>query len=154
MLEKQMKYKILVINGPNLNLLGRREPEIYGATTLETIIKNMHDKAAELNFELDTLQSNHEGIIVDAIQEATKNNYAFIIINPGAFSHYSIAIRDAIAAIPIHVIEVHLSNIFRREHFRSNSVIAPVSIGQIVGFKAEGYILALEAAHRILNNKE
>ncbi|MDL2281099.1 type II 3-dehydroquinate dehydratase [Selenomonadales bacterium OttesenSCG-928-I06] len=154
MLEKQMKSKILVINGPNLNLLGRREPEIYGAATLETIIKNMQDKAAELNLELDTFQSNHEGVIVDAIQEATKNNYAFIIINPGAFSHYSIAIRDAIAAIPIPVIEVHLSNIFRREHFRSNSVIAPVSIGQIVGFKAEGYILALEAAYRILNNKE
>ena len=152
-MKKQAEIKkILLINGPNLNLLGKRQPEIYGADSLETIIKNMQDKAAELNLELDTLQSNHEGVIVDAIQEATKK-YSFIIINPGAFSHYSIAIRDALASIDMPAIEVHLSNIFKREHFRSHSVISPVTIGQVVGFKGDGYILALEAAHKILTNK-
>lgn len=142
--------KILVMHGPNLNLLGTREPEIYGHTTLEDINQLIIDKAKKHNVDVDTLQSNHEGVLVDAIQEAQKKNYDYIILNAAAFTHYSIAIRDAIAAISVPVIEVHLSNIHTREEFRHNSIISPVVMGQICGFGADSYMAALEVVLRRL----
>lgn len=137
--------KVLVINGPNLNLLGQREKEIYGAETLEDIARKMNAEAMKLNIDLSFIQTNHEGEIIDKIHES-KGEIDTIIINPGAYTHYSIAIRDAIKAVEIPAIEVHLSNIHAREEFRSKSVIAPVCVGQISGFGSIGYILALNAA--------
>ncbi|HOQ38551.1 MAG TPA: type II 3-dehydroquinate dehydratase [Acetivibrio sp.] len=137
--------KVLVINGPNLNLLGQREKEIYGAETLEDIARKMNAEAMKLNIDLSFIQTNHEGEIIDKIHES-KGKIDTIIINPGAYTHYSIAIRDAIKAVEIPAIEVHLSNIHAREEFRSKSVIAPVCVGQISGFGSIGYILALNAA--------
>jgi 3-dehydroquinate dehydratase-2 len=137
--------KVLVLNGPNLNLLGQREPEVYGRTTLEDIEKSLHAKADELSVEIDFRQSNHEGELVGWIQSA-KAGYAVILLNAGAYTHTSVALRDAIAATGIPTVEVHLSNIFGREQFRHHSVIAPVCKGQISGFGAYSYILALEAA--------
>ncbi|MEW6097074.1 MAG: type II 3-dehydroquinate dehydratase [bacterium] len=135
--------KILVIHGPNLNLLGKREPEVYGNITLDEINQELEKLAKELLVELKIIQSNHEGEIIDEIQ---KTDADVIIINPGAFTHTSIAIRDAIAARDIPTIEVHLSNIYKREEFRHKSLIAPVCVGQISGFGMESYILAVEAA--------
>lgn len=135
--------KILVIHGPNLNLLGKREPGVYGAVTLAEIDDMLAGQAAAAGIGLDSLQTNHEGAIVDAIQEAP-SRYAGIIINPAAFTHYSVAIRDAIAAIDLPVIEVHLSNIYSREEFRHHSVTAPVVKGQITGLGPKGYLLALQ----------
>jgi len=137
--------KVLIINGPSLNLLGTREKGIYGSETLEEIAKKVNIEALRLNVEVDFVQSNHEGEIIDKIHNA-RENYDMLIINPGAFTHYSIAIRDAIKAVEIPTIEVHLSNIHAREEFRSKSVIAPVCIGQICGFGSNSYILALNAA--------
>ncbi|HPD00386.1 MAG TPA: type II 3-dehydroquinate dehydratase [Acetivibrio sp.] len=137
--------KVLVINGPNLNLLGQREKEIYGKETLEDIARKMNAEAMKLNIDLSFIQTNHEGEIIDKIHES-KGKIDNIIINPGAYTHYSIAIRDAIKAVEIPAIEVHLSNIHAREEFRSKSVIAPVCAGQISGFGSMGYILALNAA--------
>ncbi|SDD36015.1 type II 3-dehydroquinate dehydratase [Sporomusa acidovorans] len=139
------KKRVLVLHGPNLNLLGKREPDIYGATTLQTINDRLNARAAELGLELTIIQTNYEGKMIDAIQQA-QDNYACIIINPAAFTHYSVAVRDALAAINVPAIEVHLSNIYRREEFRHHSVISPVAVGQIAGFGADGYLLALEAA--------
>lgn len=139
--------KILIINGPNLNLLGFRERDIYGTENLQDIAIMINREAQELDVEVDFVQSNHEGEIIDKLHEA-KNIYDSVIINPGAYSHYSIAIRDAIKAISIPVIEVHLSNIYAREEFRSKSVVAPVCLGQISGFGSFGYVLALRAAMR------
>lgn len=136
--------KILVLNGPNLNLLGTREPEIYGSTTLADIRARMEARAGEAGIELDFLQSNHEGVLVDAIQQAN-HRYDYIIFNAAAFTHYSIAIRDAVAAIDVPVIEVHISNIHQREAFRHTSLLAPVALGQISGLGAESYMAALEA---------
>lgn len=136
--------KILVLNGPNLNLLGTREPEIYGSLTLEDINERLRRRAEAVGLDMECLQSNHEGVLVDAIQ-AAQGTMDYIILNAAAFTHYSIAIRDAIAAIDVPVIEVHLSNIHRREEFRHKSVIAPVVLGQIVGLGAESYMAALEA---------
>ena len=136
--------KILVLNGPNLNLLGTREPEIYGSLTLEGINERLRRRAEAAGLDMDCLQSNHEGVLVDAIQ-AAQGTMDYIILNAAAFTHYSIAIRDAIAAIDVPVIEVHLSNIHRREEFRHKSVIAPVVLGQIAGLGAESYMAALEA---------
>lgn len=136
--------KILVLNGPNLNLLGTREPEIYGHTTLQDINDRIEKRAAEAGIAVDFLQSNHEGVLVDAVQ-AANHKYDYIIFNAAAFTHYSIALRDAIAAIDVPVIEVHLSNIHQREEFRHTSVLAPVAMGQICGFGAESYMAALEA---------
>jgi 3-dehydroquinate dehydratase-2 len=138
--------RILVINGPNLNLLGTREKDIYGTETLESIAKRMYEEAEKLTMELDFIQSNHEGEIIDRIHEA-RGKYNVIIINAGAYSHYSTAIRDAIKAVKIPAIEVHLSNIYNREEFRSKSVIAPVCVGQISGFGGNSYIVALHAAN-------
>ena len=142
--------KVLVLHGPNLNLLGKREPEIYGRTTLDDINGRIAARAKEAGMEADFLQSNHEGVLVDALQGAPEKGYAFVILNAAAFTHYSVAIRDAIAAIDVPVIEVHLSNIHRREEFRRHSVISPVVIGQIAGFGAESYMAALEIVIRRL----
>ena len=136
--------RILVLHGPNLNLLGTREPEIYGYTTLDDINTMIAARAAEAGIETAFYQSNHEGDLVDAIQQAN-HKFDFIIFNAAAFTHYSIAIRDAIAAIDVPVIEVHLSNIHKREEFRHTSVLAPVAMGQISGLGVESYLAALEA---------
>lgn len=132
--------RILVINGPNLNLLGKREPEIYGTQTLADIHDELAKKFPEHQFTF--FQSNHEGEIIDTLQSAMDGRFDGIILNPGAFTHYSYAIRDAIAALSAPVIEVHLSNIHLREKFRRESVIAPVCKAQVSGFGASGYILA------------
>ncbi len=136
--------KVLVLHGPNLNLLGRREPAVYGLTTLAEIDRSLTELGAELGLAVECVQSNHEGVLVDRIQGAM-DHFSGIIINPGAFTHYSIALRDAIAAAGIPTIEVHLSNVHAREEFRRHSVIAPVAVGQITGFGALGYSLALRA---------
>lgn len=136
--------KILVLNGPNLNLLGIREKDIYGNETLNDIAKKTVEEGLKLGLEVDFFQSNHEGEIIDKIHSA-RTIYEKIIINPGAYTHYSIAIRDAIKSVEIPTIEIHLSNIHAREEFRSKSVIAPVCIGQICGFGSQSYILALMA---------
>lgn len=136
--------KVLVLHGPNLNLLGTREPEIYGSTTLADIAAMLKKRAAEEGVELVSVQSNYEGKLVDEIQQARANGFDYIILNAAAFTHYSIAIRDAIAAVDVPVIEVHLSNIHRREEFRHHSVISAVVLGQIAGFGADSYMAALE----------
>jgi len=137
--------KLLVINGPNLDLLGKRQPELYGKLTLKEINERMVKLAKELQCEVEFFQSNHEGEIVDTIGEA-KGKFDFLIINPAAYTHTSVAIRDAISATGIPAIEVHLSNIYAREEFRRKSLITPVAVGQICGFGPDGYLLALRAA--------
>ncbi len=137
--------KILVIHGPNLNLLGKREKSIYGKTTLPEINRCLEREAGEEKIDLDFFQSNHEGEIVSKIQEAD-DRYAAILLNPAAFTHTSIAIRDAVAAVGIPVIEVHLSNIHARESFRKESYVSPVAAGVIFGFGKESYLLALKGA--------
>jgi len=141
--------KILVINGPNLNLLGKREPGIYGGKSLEEINNILAALAAGNGAELEFFQSNAEGAMVDAIQNAA-GRYAGIIINPAAYTHTSIAIRDAIAAVALPTVEVHLSNVYSREEFRHKSLIAPVALGQITGFGPTGYELALLGLLRYL----
>lgn len=140
--------RILVLNGPNLNLLGTREPEIYGRMTLNDINELLRERAKKAGVDtIDFLQSNYEGELVEAIQKA-RGRYDFILLNAGALTHYSIALRDAIASVPVPVIELHLSNIHRREEFRRTSVIAPVVVGQICGFGIDSYIAALDIAIR------
>ncbi|MCK5306262.1 MAG: type II 3-dehydroquinate dehydratase [Candidatus Omnitrophica bacterium] len=145
-------YQILLIHGPNLNLLGEREPEVYGKVTIEKINAELEKEAGRLNIKLKIVQSNHEGEIVDLIGKA-KNEFQGIIINPAAYTHTSVAIRDAISAASIPAIEVHLSNIYAREEFRHTSLIAPVSRGQISGFGMHSYILGLTAMTKILKDK-
>lgn len=145
--------KILVLHGPNLNLLGIREPHIYGKTTLEEINNRLLKRAHRLAIELEIHQSNHEGDLIDTIH---KNMLRVdgIIINPGAFTHYSYAIRDALSATDLPIIEVHLSNIYSREDFRKTSVIAPIAKGQITGLGPLGYELALEGIVEVIKSKK
>ena len=140
-----MTDTVFVINGPNLNLLGTREPRIYGSQTLADIGEMLEQRARVLKLKLDLRQSNHEGVLVDWLHEALAKASA-VIINAGGYSHTSIAIRDAVAALPIPVIEVHLSNVYAREGFRRQSMIAQVARGSIVGLGPLGYMLALDAA--------
>ncbi|MBS4760153.1 MAG: type II 3-dehydroquinate dehydratase [Clostridium sp.] len=138
--------RILIINGPNINLLGTREPEIYGTLTLEKINNELDNFAKELGVEIVTFQSNIEGEIVDAIQKAKSHewNCNGIVINPAAYTHTSVAIRDAISAVELPTVEIHISNIHAREEFRKNSLTAPVCIGQICGFGLDSYKLGLK----------
>lgn len=142
-----------MINGPNLNLLGTREKDIYGTKSLETIAAEVNEEAKTLGVETQFAQSNHEGGIIDIIHGA-REKFDMLLINAGAYTHYSIAIRDAIKAVELPAIELHLSNIHNREEFRSKSMIAPVCIGQICGFGSNSYILALKAAVIFLREKE
>ena len=144
--------KILVIHGPNLNLLGSREPEIYGKDTLDNINEEIKAWAGREGVTVKIKQSNHEGEIVDSIGKA-KDEFDLILINPAAYTHTSVAIRDAISAVGIPAIEVHLSNIYSREEFRHTSLIAPVCHGQVSGFGVHSYILGLQAALKMLKQK-
>jgi 3-dehydroquinate dehydratase II len=140
---------VLVVHGPNLNLLGEREPAVYGSTTLSQIDGQLKVLGRELGIEVETFQSNSEGAIVDRIQ-AARGRIDVLIINPAAYTHTSVAIRDAILAIGITCIEVHLSNVYKREPFRHHSTIADVAVGRIMGFGADGYMMALRAARKLV----
>ncbi|MGC8228453.1 type II 3-dehydroquinate dehydratase [Pseudobacillus badius] len=145
---------ILLLNGPNLNRLGKREPEIYGRETLQDLEKRIIAKGEEWGASVRTFQSNHEGELIDRIHLAADEKMDGIIFNPGAFTHYSYALRDAVASVPVPVIEVHISNIHSREPFREHSVIAPVAAGQIAGLGVIGYELALQAIIHIQGKGE
>lgn len=144
--------KILVMHGPNLNMLGTREPEIYGSTTLADINAMLEAQASEAGVETEFFQSNHEGALIEKIQQAAATSTDFIILNAGAFTHYSIALRDAIASVAVPVIEVHISNVHTREEFRHKSVIAPVVMGQILGFGTDSYTAAMYVAIKKLKS--
>lgn len=137
---------ILVLHGPNLNLLGTREPQHYGSTTLEQINAQLSERAASRGAQLQALQSNHEGVLIDRVHAARADGTDFIIINPGAFTHTSVALRDAFAGVGLPFIEVHLSNVHRREPFRHHSYFSDLAEGVIVGLGPQGYQLALDAA--------
>ena len=143
MMDEVSILRVLVLNGPNLNLLGTRKPEIYGTTTLADIEGMMRERAVELGIEMDFMQSNYEGELVEAIQKA-KGKYQYLLLNAAAYTHTSVAIRDAIEAVELPAVEIHLSNIHAREEFRHHSLIAPVCVGQICGFGAKSYLLALQ----------
>lgn len=145
--------RILIINGVNLNMLGYREPEQYGKITLKELEKELHAYSFGLGIDIETFQSNMEGAIVERIQQA-REHFDGIILNAGAYTHTSIAIRDAIITADMPVVEIHMSNIYRRENFRHESVIAPVCIGQIAGFKADSYKLGLKALVNYLSDNE
>ena len=147
--ENTGNQKVLVIHGPNLNMLGMREPDIYGHQTLEEIDAAQQAQADRLGLHIETFQSNHEGDIVDKIQQASGSCHG-IIINPAEYTHTSIAIRDVISLLSIPVVEVHLSNIYKRESFRRTSMISAVATAQISGFGDHGYLLALEGLARVL----
>jgi 3-dehydroquinate dehydratase II len=147
-----MAVPVLVLNGPNLNLLGTREPGVYGVATLADIERDCAAAGERLGLAIDFRQSNHEGTLVDWIQEAMTAARG-IVINPGAYTHTSVAIHDAIRAVGLPVIEVHLSNIFAREGFRHHSHVSPVAAGTICGFGAQGYVLALEAMQALVADK-
>lgn len=144
--------RVLVINGPNLNLLGQREPSVYGNTGLDVLVKALKKYGEELGILVDHVQTNSEGELIDKLHGAI-GQYEGIILNPGAYTHYSYAIRDAVASIDVPVLEVHISNIYAREEFRSRSVIAPVCVGQVSGLGIYGYQLALDYFRRYYNEK-
>lgn len=143
--------KILILNGSNLNLLGKREPEIYGSATLDEINKFLFDEGNTLGMRVECYQSNAEHELIERIHQAQNDDVAFIIINPGAFAHTSIALRDALLGMAIPFIEVHLSNIFARESFRQHSYLSDIAVGVISGLGAQGYSLALQAANKQIN---
>jgi 3-dehydroquinate dehydratase II len=143
----------LIINGPNLNRLGLREPDVYGSKTLTDLERELMLFAEKQGFQITCFQSNHEGDLIDAIHEADEQ-YNGVVLNPGAFTHYSYAIRDAIASVSLPVIEVHISNVHSREPFRHQSVTAPVTAGQIIGLGFEGYKYALLALHKKMGEKK
>ena len=145
--------RILVLHGPNLNLLGTREPQVYGQTSLAEIDHELRQRATAAGHELETFQSNHEGALVDCIQQRG-TQAALLLINPGAYTHTSVAIRDAILAVGLPVIEVHLSNIYRREPFRRQSYLADIALGQVTGFGSYSYVIALQAALHWLQQQE
>lgn len=138
--------QILVLNGPNLNLLGTREPGIYGADTLDSINASLAARATEAGLSLDCVQSNHEGVLVDRIHAARQDGTRFILINPGAFTHTSVALRDALLGVSIPFVEIHLSNVHARESFRQHSYFSDVAVGVICGLGPQGYALGLEFA--------
>jgi len=142
----KVRMKLLLLNGPNLNLLGTREPEVYGRTTLADIEATLQREAADRGATLATFQSNHEGALIDRIQAARTEGVGFILINPGGLTHTSVALRDALAGVAIPFIEVHLSNIHQRETFRHHSYLSGVAVGVICGFGASGYSMALDYA--------
>ncbi|MBF2067485.1 MAG: type II 3-dehydroquinate dehydratase [Calothrix sp. C42_A2020_038] len=148
----QANLSVLVLHGPNLNLLGQREPGIYGSLNLAEINRLLEQEAAKLAVNIDFSQSNHEGVLVDKIHSAWGQHQG-ILINPGAYTHTSVAIRDAVAGVNIPTVEVHLSNVYRREEFRHHSYIAPVAVGQISGFGAQSYLLGLQALVYHLRNQ-
>jgi len=150
----EQPYRLLLLNGPNLNLLGTREPTVYGQQTLAQIEQALTEQARAAGAELSTLQSNAEHELVDAVQAAAGSGVDFILINPGAFTHTSIALRDAFLGVGVPLIEVHLSNIHQREEFRHRSYFSDIAEGVIVGLGAQGYQLALSAALSILQNRE
>lgn len=149
-----MAYHILVLNGPNLNLLGTREPAIYGRETLEEIITELEAIAATMDVTLKHLQSNYEGELIDALHQARQDGVDGVILNAAGYTHTSVALRDAIAACELPVVEVHMSNIHAREEFRHHSIIAPVCVGGIYGFGADSYLLALSALYNHLGKQE
>ena len=148
-----MGMKILIIHGPNLNLLGQREPEVYGKVTLTEINRSLKGLAGKEKAELTIIQSNHEGEIVDCIGKSS-NKFSALVINPAAYTHTSVAIRDAIKAAGIPTVEVHLSNIHAREEFRKTSLISPVTAGQVTGFGLDSYLLGLRAAIGLARRKK
>ncbi|MFW6001384.1 MAG: type II 3-dehydroquinate dehydratase [Halanaerobium sp.] len=145
--------RVAVIHGPNLNMLGLREPEIYGNETLEMLNEDLEKKAEELGLEIEIMQSNHEGEIVDFLHDNYKEIDA-VIINPGGLTHTSVVLRDALASIRLPVIEVHISNIHRREDFRKKSYTAEAAVGQITGLGVNGYLLALDAVFKLLRKEK
>jgi 3-dehydroquinate dehydratase II len=148
-----LNKSVLVINGPNLNLLGTREPEVYGKTTLDDITQKLQSQAVNAGISFDSYQSNHEGELIDRVQKAKKDGVGFIIINPGGFTHTSVALRDALAGVAIPFIEVHLSNIHQREEFRKHSYFSDLAMGVICGLGAKGYELALSAIQETIASK-
>lgn len=152
MQKNSVSRSVLVIQGPNLNLLGMREPEVYGTITLDDIHKKLADLAKQADISLETYQSNHEGELIDRVQKAKKDGVSFIIINPGGFTHTSVALRDALAGVAIPFIEVHLSNIHQREEFRKHSYFSDLAMGVICGLGAHGYELALNTIQHKLSS--
>lgn len=144
MIAADVRYSVLVLHGPNLNLLGLREPEVYGSMRLDDINRMLEQEGHSLQVKITAFQSNHEGALIDTIH-AAYGQHQGILINPGAYTHTSVAIRDAIAGVAIPTVEVHLSNVYKREAFRHHSYIAPVAVGQISGFGAQSYRLGLHA---------
>jgi len=152
MVQSKENFNVLVIHGPNLNMLGKREPELYGKTTLDEINASLEKLGQRLGLAVEAFQSNHEGAIVEKIQEAAATQKG-IIINPAAYTHTSIAIRDALLLLDIPVIEIHISNIYKREPFRHKSVISDVVTAQIAGFGVRGYSMALEALAKMIQKR-